>query len=380
MPHASPLEPRVITAQADLVALVADLLAGPAIAVDTESNSLYVYQEQVCLIQFSTPTADYVVDTLAGLDYAPLGCVFAEPGVEKVFHAAGYDVLCMKRDFGFELVNLFDTMVAARILGWPLVGLGDLLREHFGVHTNKRFQRYDWGQRPLAPEALHYACQDTHYLLQLREIQAKALSELGRWEEAQESFAEVAASVPASRNGFDPQDFWRIKGANDLTGPQQALLRALAVWRDQEARHLNRPPFKVLGDATLMALARAHPRTSGDLARIPGLKPRHVQRYGEGILQAIREGARAPTPQPPPRPRRRPRAVVARFGQLREWRGKVAAARGVDPDVVIGNEALWALAERNPQTPAELECVPQLGPWRRKIYGTAICDVLRRAG
>jgi ribonuclease D len=315
------------------------------------------------------------VDPLAGLDLTPLAQILGDPRVQKVFHAAEYDVMCLKRDFQFRFVNLFDTMWAARILGWPRVGLGDVLKETFGVRTNKRYQRYNWGKRPLEPQALAYACMDTHYLLSLRHLQLEALTQQGHWEEAQEVFDQVAASGPFSHE-FDPEDFWRIKGASDLTEREQAVLRELNIWRDQEARHRDRPPFKVLNDRILVALAQARPRTREELGDFPGLKPYHVRRYGSRLLRAIQRGNRARPPQPPAPPPRHSEAEVTRFQALRAWRKEAAAGRGVDADVIVGNAVLWSVAEQNPRTLEDLSPIEGLGPWKRKAYGEAILKVL----
>ncbi len=367
--------PVIITTPPQLATLLEALSGQPAIAVDTESNSLYAYRERVCLIQLSVPGADYIVDSLADLDLFPLAPIFADPEVQKVFHAAEYDVMCLKRDFGFHFVNLFDTMWAARILGWPHVGLGDVLKETFGVHTNKRYQRYNWGKRPLESEALAYARLDTHYLLPLQHLQADALTQKGRWEEAREVFDQVAASEPVSRT-FDPEDFWRIKGAFDLTKHEQAILRELYIWRDREARRRGLPLFKVLNDHTLVTLAQARPRTAEELATVNGLKPYHVGRYGGHILRAIKRGTRARPPQPPPLPPRHSDAEVARFQALRAWRKQVTAERGVDASVVVSNAVLWTLAEQKPCTFEGLSRIEGLGPWKRKTYGEAILKVL----
>jgi len=364
-----------VATQGDLAALVDGLSTQPVVAVDTESNSLYAYQEQVCLVQISIPGADTIVDPLAGLDLAPLGDLFANPAIQKVFHAAEYDVMCLKRDFGFRFAHLFDTMWAARILGWPRVGLADVLEETFGVRTDKRYQRYNWGQRPLQPEALAYACLDTHYLLSLRHLQADALTQRGRWEEAQEVFEQVAASEPASHT-FDPEGFWRIKGAQELTGREQAVLRELHIWRDRQARRQGRPLFKVLHDRILTVLAQACPGTLDELAHVPGLKPYHVHRYGKPLLRAIRRGMHAHAPEPLPPPPRHCEAEVARFEALRAWRRRVAAGRGVDTDVVVNNGVLWALAEQNPRTLEDLLRIEGLGPWKHEAYGEAILKVL----
>lgn len=368
--------PIVVDSPAQLTVLLEDLARRNAVAVDTESNSLYAYQEQVCLIQFSTPGADYVVDGLAGLDLTPLAHFFADESVQKVFHAAEYDVMCLKRDFGFCFANLFDTMWAARILGWPRVGLADVLRDTFGVRTDKRYQRYDWGKRPLDPRALAYACLDTHYLLPLCHLQADALTQRGRWEEAREVFDQLAATEPVS-HPFDPGDYVRVKGACDLGGRERAILRELYIWRDREARRQGVPPFKVLTDGALVALACARPHTTDDLARAGGLKPYHVRRYGRDILRAVERGMRAQPPRLPPFVPRHSEEEVARFEALRAWRRRVAAARGVDADVIVGNAVLWAVAEQNPRSLQDLERIEGLGPWKRKTYGPEMLAVIR---
>ena len=214
MSHLHP--PIVVTERPQLASLVGHLSGQPAISVDTESNSLHAYQEQVCLIQFSVPGTDYLVDPLGDLDLGSLGEIFANSATVKVFHAAEYDVMCLRRDYGWRFDNLFDTMWAARVLGWSHSGLGKILRERFGVRLDKRWQRYDWGRRPLAPEALAYARLDTHYLLTLRDQLLAELKEKGRLEEAQEFFAQVAHSEPNFKP-FDPnRDLWRVKVVWDL--------------------------------------------------------------------------------------------------------------------------------------------------------------------
>jgi ribonuclease D len=368
--------PVAVTSPPQLAALLAALSGQPAVAVDTESNSLYAYQEQVCLIQFSTPAADYVVDPLAGLDLAPLVRFFADASVQKVFHAAEYDVMCLKRDFGFRFANLFDTMWVARILGWPRVGLADVLRDTFSVRTNKRYQRYNWGKRPLDPQALAYACLDTHYLLPLRYLQADALTQKGRWEEAREIFDQLAATEPAPHS-FGPDDFMRVKGAFDLNERERAILREFYAWRDQEARRQDQPPFKVLADGVLIALAQAQPHTMEGLTGVGELKPHQVRRYGRHILQAVERGLRAQPPKPPPSPPRHSEEEVARFEALRAWRKRIAEKRGVEADVIVGNSVLWALAEQDPCSPEDLECIEGLGPWKRKTYGIEMLSVIR---
>jgi ribonuclease D len=364
----------LVASEDDLQAMMQALRAQPAVAVDTESNSLYAYQERVCLIQLSVPGADYIVDPLAGLDLSPLGEVFAELSIQKVFHAAEQDVAGLKRDFGFRFANLFDTMRAARILGWPRAGLADLLREHFGIHTDKRYQRYNWGQRPLSPEALQYAAWDTRYLLPLRDRQMRELERTGRARQAAESFARLAQTPPAGPH-YGPDAFWRVRAVYSLNEQERAVLWQLYLWRDGQARSQDRPPFRVISDDVLVRLARARPRTLAKLAAL-GRFPRYwLRRYGPEILEAVARGENGLVPAPPCPSY--PADARERYQALREWRRRVAGARGVDPDVILPNAVLQALAARNPQTLDELAEVEGLGPWARETWGPEILQVLQ---
>lgn len=370
--------PTLVTQPQQLDQLVAQLKHHAVVAVDTESNSLYAYQEQVCLMQFSLPGADYLLDTLAGLDLSELGEIFARPDIEKVFHAAEYDVMCLRRDFGWRFDNLFDTMLAARILGWPRIGLGSILKEQFGIKVNKRWQRYNWGKRPLDPKALTYAQLDTHYLLSVRQRMLAELKDKNRLEEARAAFAEVAQSEPTFKP-FDPdQDLWGVKGVWDLSEREQAILHKLLIWRDEVARRRDRPHFKVLNDHILVDVAQARPQSLDELGRVDGLKPYHLRRYGRKLLSAVERGGRAPTPSPPQQSPRPDQAVLDRYEALRDWRKKRARVRGVEPDVIVSNAALWSLASQQPRSLADLAQLKVLDPWKQKTYGQALLGVLRK--
>lgn len=365
--------PRLVQSDADVAQLVTLLAAEPALAVDTESNSLFVYRERVCLIQLSTPQTDYIVDPLRA-DARPLAALFANPQQQKIFHAAEYDLLCLKRDYGFEFANLFDTMVAARTLGWTQTGLAALLAQHFAVKMNKKHQRANWGKRPLSAEQLDYARLDTHYLFQLRNLLLAELIRAGRLAEAQEEFDRLTRlkSEPPTP---DPYAFWRVSGAHDLDARQAAILNELFIYRDQQARRNDVPPFKVMSDETLVALAKKAPQRREDLRGVFGMTEGQIARHGEELLAAVRRGLAAP-PARRPKPAPEPDEVRERFEKLRQWRRQKAQARGVESDVIVPREALWELARRAPRTTAELAGLEHLGPWRREAYGQEILSIL----
>ena len=377
MPERPQSELVLIKHPASLRQMVGELLQEPIVAVDTESNSLYAYQEQVCLIQFSNPKVDYLVDPLVLDDLSPLAPLFENPDIEKVFHAAEYDLLCLKRDFGFHFANLFDTMVAARILGRSGVGLGSMLEEAFGVHLDKRFQRANWGQRPLPPYLMDYARLDTHYLIQLRnrllpELQQRQLLAL-----AQEDFLRQALA-PATNGHTDNKKndmCWRVSGSYDLPASQAAVLLELCRFRDQQARWLNRPVFKVISDSTLLTVARSQPQGMGELQKITGMKDHHLQRYGPGMLEAIRAGQES-GPVYPPRPQRPNDAMLGRLEALRRWRKLTGEKMGVNSDVVLPRDLMHTLAEQYPRQPDELAQVMGHVPWRLEHFGGQILKIL----
>ncbi len=346
----------------------------PLLAVDTESNSLFAYQEQVCLIQFSTPHFDYLVDPLGLDNLSSLGEIFADPSIEKIFHAAEYDIICLKRDFNFSFTNIFDTMLAARILGRSEVGLASILNSEFGITIEKHYQRANWGERPLLPAMLAYARQDTHFLIELRHKLRKELVECGLIELAEEDFARLTETcIPENEN--DSLNCWRLIGRNQLTNQQCAVLQSLLEYRDRQARRANQPHFKILGNQSLIDIAKACPLTQEDLAKATHLSTRQLERHANGLLHAVSQGL---TSRPPARPtNHRPNdAVIARMERLKNWRKVTARELKVESDVVLPKDILDLLAHKNPISLQELEALMQRVPWRFSQYGSRILRVL----
>jgi len=371
--------PLLVQSDQALLKMTKALASEPLIAIDTESNSLYAYREQVCLIQISTRKHDYIIDPFLITDMQPLAPLFASLLIEKVFHAAEYDLLCMKRDYGFTFENLFDTMISARICGIKGIGLGNLLGEFFGLVVDKSHQTDDWGSRPIPAASLLYAQSDTHYLPALRDKLAERLTELDRWHEAREAFYDVSGVQPA-RNGFNPDGFWRIATPNKLTRRETTVLRELYLLRESLAESRNLPPYKIMNDKTLIAIAREVPLTLTALRSISGVGDSTMRRAGEAIIEAVERGMAAklqpiPKPEPPGDP-----LVVERYTALREWRRDRANARGVESDVIIPKEVLWALAEHAPKTLDAMRAlnVRGFGDWRFEQYAEDMLGVLKK--
>jgi ribonuclease D len=347
----------------------------PVIAVDTESNSLFAYREQVCLIQFSIPEVDYLVDPMALDDLSVLGPIFAAPGIQKIFHAAEYDLLCLKRDFGFTFNNLFDTMLAARILGCRAVGLGALLEAEFGLQVDKRHQRANWGRRPLPDYLMDYARQDTHYLIALKEKLAPQLEEKGLMPLAEEDFRRLCQVENNQNNGKTA--CWRVNGVHQLSPQQATVLQELCKYRDEVARQRNRPLFKVFSDHTLHAIASHSPVSLEELKELPGMTTHQLNRHGKALLQAVERGLQA-EPMHRPHNARPDERFLGRLDALKQWRKHKAQELGVGSDVILPRDLLHKLAVQNPQREAALaECLQEV-PWRHKHYGKEILKVIRK--
>jgi ribonuclease D len=258
MPTQPPrLKPFLVADAPALQALAEALTREPAVALDTESNSFHVHRERVCLLQISTREADWVVDPFA-VDVRPLGPVLAAAPA-LVLHGADYDVRCLKREYGFVLPALFDTMAAARRLGRAGLGLSALVEEQFGVRLSKDFQRSDWGRRPLTVEQVSYAALDTHFLLPLHEVLARELRARGLWDEAAQEFGRIAAVEPRPRV-FDPEGWRKMKGARGGARGARQRARSAAVQGDARAEHGRggAPPARERAGAP--ARARRHDR------------------------------------------------------------------------------------------------------------------------
>jgi ribonuclease D len=372
----SPVAPPVWVSRPDsFKKMIDDLARHWVIAVDTESNSLYAYREQVCLIQISTGEKDYLVDPLALSDLAPLGPIFASPDIEKVFHAAEYDLICLKRDYGFAFANLFDTMVASRDLGRPAVGLAAVLEQEFGVTLDKRFQRANWGARPLSAGMLAYARLDSYYLIPLRHRLKTDLEVNSRWALAEEDFLRMCAT-PAPSSEPDACNWWRVAAGSDVTAQQAAILAELCRYRDERARLADLPPFKVLSNQILVNIAQIAPQTPNEMMRASGLNGRQFERHVDGLLEAVKTGLQSSPLRRPLQPRPDDR-FMNRLDRLKNWRKHTGLAWGVDSDVILPRDVMEELARAQTKLPQDLVEPMASVPWRCETFGKEIYNLLK---
>jgi ribonuclease D len=362
-----------------LDASVERLRRADRIAVDTESNSMHAYRGTTCLIQLSTPAEDLLIDPLAIADISALGALLAEPRIEKIFHAAEYDLICLKRDFDFDVVNIFDTMAAARVCGYQRIGLGNMLEDLLGVRHSKKHQTYDWAQRPLPGSVRRYAQVDTHYLLPLRDVLHEQLRLRGRLDEAREYIADMTRFELKSE-AFDPEGFWALARPNALNRGATAILRELYVLRDELAKSVDHPPQRLISNKTLLQIVKQQPRSAKHLYDIRGLPAWLIRQSGDEIIEAVRRGLSSRLPIKRPAREHIPPPIVERYTALHSWRRETAKSRGVESDVIISRAALWDIARRNPATVDELGDICGLGPWRRETYGADLVAIVNGPG
>ena len=373
----------IIESASELEELSRDLMSEKVLAVDTEADSFYHYYDKTCLVQVATRKHSYLIDPLAlggPSELAPLGPVFASPDVRVIFHAAEYDIYVLKRDCGFDFANLFDTMVSAQLLGYPAIGLAALVEHHFDIKLPKDEQRSDWSRRPLTDKQLTYAASDVQFLIRLAEKLERELKKARRLEWAQDEFQTLTQRVWPARP-FDRLGYLRIKGARHLDPTGLSILRELYLMRDARARDVDRPPFKVLGNRTLLEVAQTKSKTGKELGAIKGVTDLIQRRMGKDILEAVRKGRKkkhGPIPKLAGNGRRRmDRTTEKRVAKLKRWRGPRAQELKIDPGVLCPNAALEAIAWCDPASADDLTGLPELKPWFVREFGDEMVQVVR---
>ena len=351
------------------------------LALDTEGASFHRFLDRIYLLQISTREHSAIIDPLPIGSPARLGQLLQSKAVEVVFHDADYDLRLLHQDYGWHVTNIFDTRIASQLLGIKSFGLAALLDQYFDVKLDKKHQRADWSMRPLTPDMLQYAAQDTRYLLQLKDRIKEQLERRGRLHWAEEEFARLEGTRWEAEESME--GFLRLKGARDLSRRELAVLREVANWRDTVAAQLDRATFRVMGNEALFEIARRAPKNATELGTIKGMPKGMIERAGADIISAIRRGMEAPEAELPKFPKgqrwNKDRDFDEKVNRLKAVRDAAATRLELDPGVLCSRERLENVARSSAKTIEDLTIVPDLRRWQIEEMGEGFVRALQPA-
>jgi len=353
------------------------LRSSPALAIDLEADSLYSYHEKVCLVQLSTPEANVILDPLAAREgLQALGPLLAERAILKVLHGADYDIRLLKKDYGFAIHHIADTMIAAQFVGRPMVGLAALLSEEFGLTIDKQYQRADWAHRPLDPQHLRYAALDTTYLLELWQRLRAQLVRLGRLAWAEEEFRLLEEITPAPAREPCCLD---VKGAGRLSPGELSILQNLLQVRDGAARSLDRPPFKVLSNQVLLQWAQYPPQSRRQVLRTRAANKDMLRRLAPQVLEAVQSAEGMPLPECLHRNSTPFTPLTSeqkrRLGRLKQLRQGVADRLRLSAGLLVSSDTLEKMC-RLPAQEAVVFAQTALKRWQQEVLGAELREIL----
>jgi ribonuclease D len=352
------------------------LIKERAIGVDLESDSLFHYREKICLLQISTINKNLLIDTLAIKDISPLAPLFSNPSIRKILHGSDYDIRSLYRDFGIEVSSLFDTQIAARLLGAGETGLASLLKLHFDVELEKKYQKRDWSKRPLPEEMLAYGVYDTFYLIPLSQILEKELTIKGRITWLIEE-CDMLTRVRFTPGNEEPL-YMKFKGAKRLAPRNLAALEAILKLRDEAAIARDRPAFKVLSNDQVLKLAEKMPVNRNDLASLSDMQ---IKNMGNDILRKIDEIMRMPEDNLPLYPKNGTRGIETEFRKeirlIKEWRNRKAEKLALEPSVLCTNSQIQMLVQIDPCDISALSNQSILKNWQMELFGDELCQMLK---
>lgn len=375
--------PQFIDRPPDWNRIALDLAQEPQLAIDTEANSMYAYRGRICLIQIATARKSLLLDPLAVSDLSALGDILADPAVVKILHGSDYDLRSFYREYGFPAHGLFDTETAARFLGMVAPNLAAVLQTFLDVDIPKsrRWQKSNWGLRPLTAPALAYAAADVQHLIPLAQELRRRLTEAGRLSWVQEECTRLELTGCADLPEPAEPPFLRVKGVDRLEPAELAIFKELFDFREQEAQRLDWPAHRVMRRETLFYLAQS---PDAPLESVPDLSPQLLHRAGRQLRAALHRGRQSPPLHRPPRPRRSPppgRDIQERLNLLKQWRRDKGIALGLDPALLWPAASLERLAQ-NPQlwdTELHQTGAPEIRHWQRRQFANELAAALQNA-
>jgi len=370
---------KIIDTVAGLEKAVRVLEKGKTIAVDMEADSMYHFQEKVCLVQMATEKSTIVVDPLQVKNLSSLKPLFSNPDIKKIFHGADYDVRSFYRDFKIEINNLFDTEVACRFLGIKETGLEAVLKKYLDISLNKKYQKKDWSKRPLPQEMIDYAARDVIYLFTLAEICEKKLEKKGRLAWVLEECDSLSKVRPVLSD--EEPLFLKFKGAGRLKSRSLAVLEALLRFRKSIAKKKDKPMFKIIGNNSIMKITTEKPVTLRRLKGIKALSGKQINMYGSDLIKVVAGALKIPESKLPVYPRKKvpvlPYEVFGRIKALKSWRASKARALEIDSGMICNNVLITSIAIQNPVDRRAIERIKEMKNWQKKEFGQEIITLLR---
>lgn len=349
------------------------------LAIDTEGASFHKFVDRIYLIQLSTNDRHAIIDPLPISAPAGLGRILEDPAIEIVFHDADYDLRLLHQDYGWNIKSIFDTRVAAQLLGITSFGLAALLEKYFSVKLDKKHQRADWSMRPLTKGMLDYAAQDTLHLLGLRDQLADELKKKDRWSWAKEEFLRLEGTRWAAE---DPGvAFLRMKGARDLSRRELALLRELVAWRDSVALQVDKATFRVVGNEPLLEASRTAPVNREALGKIKGMPRGIIDRHANDVVAAVKRGLAVPEADLPRFPKSKRWArdpdFDSKVSHLKTARDAAAKRLEIDPGVLCSRDRMESVARAVPRTVDEITALGELRAWQVSEVGAPFVAALK---
>ena len=367
--------------------LKADLTSARHIGLDCEAAGFHRYSDRLCLLQLTTEHNTYVIDPLGFNPSDLIRNALENPKVSVMMHSADFDLRLLRRDLGIRVTALFDTQIAAQLLGEEALGLASLLESRFGLKLSKKYQRADWAERPLSDGMLNYAANDTRHLARLAEVLKEELAVAGRleWFE-EECFALESAARAVTEPEAREDPVVRIKGARHLSLRQLAELREALEWRDKIAKNRDRALFRVIGDAPLIEALAARPKSVSDLTNVKGFPTKLAAEEGRDLLDRMKavahlgESELQPYPKPERRGPGRPSPeVIALADTLKITRNRKAEELGLPRGTLLANTVVLEVARAAPKTLEELLGVQGMRRWKAKILGEELITMIQRA-
>ena len=368
-----------IESDTELQQVCEDLLKEKIIGVDLEADSMYCFKEKICLLQIATEKQAFLIDPFEIKADPFFVRVLENTGVMTVFHGSDFDIRTLDREYQARVKNLFDTEIACRFLGVRERGLGALLKKHFNVDANKKFQKEDWSKRPLSRDMIEYSVLDVTHLIEFQDILSRQLMEKGRLSWAREEF-EIQAKVRYEGNHSLPL-FLKFKGAGKLENRTLAVLESLLGMRLGIAEKKDLPLFKVISNDSIMAMAVEKPVTVERMLQMRALSPKQASMYGGLCVDAIVRALALPHKDLPSYPKmRRPKRdekAEQRIERLKKMREKLSLAMDMEPGLLLNNTAIEGIAVKNPGTCEELLEIDPIRRWQVEAMGEDILSTLK---